>query len=110
MATEDDDTLTRGNPLSAMIDQKIRAALAERVRSSEPARVVKYDADKQKADVKILVGDFYRDETGALVTSSVPVVPSVPVWSLTAGGFTFTRSEEHTSELQSPVHLVCRLL
>src|SRR4051794_23654535 len=24
--------------------------------------------------------------------------------------FTFKRSEEHTSELQSPVHLVCRLL
>src|SRR5438876_5322442 len=25
-------------------------------------------------------------------------------------GDDFTRSEEHTSELQSPVHLVCRLL
>src|SRR5438876_8222522 len=25
-------------------------------------------------------------------------------------GFRFDRSEEHTSELQSPVHLVCRLL
>src|SRR5690348_18188472 len=25
-------------------------------------------------------------------------------------GATITRSEEHTSELQSPVHLVCRLL
>src|SRR5438552_18446943 len=25
-------------------------------------------------------------------------------------GFTATRSEEHTSELQSPDHLVCRLL
>src|SRR5690348_18189688 len=27
-----------------------------------------------------------------------------------AGIFFFPRSEEHTSELQSPVHLVCRLL
>src|SRR5690348_17887517 len=27
-----------------------------------------------------------------------------------AGGSRFERSEEHTSELQSPVHLVCRLL
>src|SRR5690348_17938364 len=27
-----------------------------------------------------------------------------------AGGDTLQRSEEHTSELQSPVHLVCRLL
>src|SRR5690348_18151093 len=26
------------------------------------------------------------------------------------GGSCFPRSEEHTSELQSPVHLVCRLL
>src|SRR5438876_4175161 len=26
------------------------------------------------------------------------------------GGTTLARSEEHTSELQSPVHLVCRLL
>src|SRR6267154_4669876 len=26
------------------------------------------------------------------------------------GGGAVTRSEEHTSELQSPVHLVCRLL
>src|SRR5690348_18193063 len=27
-----------------------------------------------------------------------------------ASGFGVARSEEHTSELQSPVHLVCRLL
>src|SRR5690348_17959838 len=27
-----------------------------------------------------------------------------------AGGLALRRSEEHTSELQSPVHLVCRLL
>src|SRR5690348_17591752 len=27
-----------------------------------------------------------------------------------AADFLFARSEEHTSELQSPVHLVCRLL
>src|SRR5690348_17906861 len=27
-----------------------------------------------------------------------------------AGSLPFRRSEEHTSELQSPVHLVCRLL
>src|SRR4051794_41731108 len=31
-----------------------------------------------------------------------PAGPSVPPWPV--------RSEEHTSELQSPVHLVCRLL
>src|SRR5438876_8788563 len=29
---------------------------------------------------------------------------------LVRGGIVMARSEEHTSELQSPVHLVCRLL
>src|SRR6267154_6624058 len=33
-----------------------------------------------------------------------PRTCSPPAWTCTA------RSEEHTSELQSPVHLVCRLL
>src|SRR6266487_6883819 len=31
-------------------------------------------------------------------------------WPSSAAGCWPTRSEEHTSELQSPVHLVCRLL
>src|SRR5258708_31846317 len=31
-------------------------------------------------------------------------------WRAVAGVFRGTRSEEHTSELQSPDHLVCRLL
>src|SRR5258708_24699403 len=35
----------------------------------------------------------------------VPLLPTAQ-W----GGPAFTRSEEHTSELQSPDHLVCRLL
>src|SRR5438876_8008870 len=30
--------------------------------------------------------------------------------ALAAGASAYVRSEEHTSELQSPVHLVCRLL
>src|SRR5258708_29474046 len=41
-------------------------------------------------------------------TARVPVnLTQVPVESLTG---TRARSEEHTSELQSPDHLVCRLL
>src|SRR5690348_17711483 len=38
--------------------------------------------------------------------------PSRPRTTVTSAGGTIgtTRSEEHTSELQSPVHLVCRLL
>src|SRR5690348_18482905 len=32
------------------------------------------------------------------------------IWAKPAVGELMKRSEEHTSELQSPVHLVCRLL
>src|SRR5258708_31395549 len=47
-------------------------------------------------------------------------IPATSDWTVSCGpatpitrnhcSFTFTRSEEHTSELQSPDHLVCRLL
>src|SRR5690348_18112914 len=42
--------------------------------------------------------------TARSVSHSTPS-PSCVAWKASA-----TRSEEHTSELQSPVHLVCRLL
>src|SRR5687768_17648793 len=35
---------------------------------------------------------------------------SKPTWSVGAGCHVRSRSEEHTSELQSRLHLVCRLL
>src|SRR5438876_4325519 len=38
-----------------------------------------------------------------------PMIPTVPVERRRRGSLSL-RSEEHTSELQSPVHLVCRLL
>src|SRR5690348_17376609 len=41
------------------------------------------------------------------VSGHVPGAISVPI---TGESFSTKRSEEHTSELQSPVHLVCRLL
>src|SRR5438876_6358680 len=46
----------------------------------------------------------------ALPISSTP--RPWPGWSTTCAttGARWSRSEEHTSELQSPVHLVCRLL
>src|SRR5436853_4022319 len=36
--------------------------------------------------------------------------PPIRLWTLTEGGPQMVRSEEHTSELQSLRHLVCRLL
>src|SRR2546422_3066879 len=44
------------------------------------------------------------------VMSVVVNVESALVARLPAASFDFTRSEEHTSELQSRLHLVCRLL
>src|SRR5437867_10332895 len=43
-------------------------------------------------------------------TCSSPVAPSVRMISSTNSGSFVARSEEHTSELQSPYDLVCRLL
>src|SRR5437879_7334663 len=43
--------------------------------------------------------------------SSVPLlVQKVSFFSSSSGASNETRSEEHTSELQSPMYLVCRLL
>src|SRR6266487_3520778 len=47
----------------------------------------------------------WRTVTVDAVTNLTAAQASPPAWSTGSG-----RSEEHTSELQSPVHLVCRLL
>src|SRR3989442_3317220 len=46
----------------------------------------------------------------AEVTGSTPVPPTTFLLRLYFGGRRIIRSEEHTSELQSRPHLVCRLL
>src|SRR5438876_5958253 len=64
------------------------------------------NAWNQCHDVKNL---FVTD--GACMTSSACQNPSITYMALTARAVAHAvRSEEHTSELQSPVHLVCRLL
>src|SRR5258708_39442035 len=45
-----------------------------------------------------------------LFRSWIRWTPAVCISAPRAGRFTHPRSEEHTSELQSPDHLVCRLL
>src|SRR2546422_3180824 len=70
--------------------------------------------------VAVAVGSACRDATnpraGADVTppvGSLIVVTSTTGTALDPDGYTVTvdgRSEEHTSELQSRLHLVCRLL
>src|SRR5438876_5858439 len=46
----------------------------------------------------------------AAAKRSVYLLPLHPAVALLLGAGVAARSEEHTSELQSPVHLVCRLL
>src|SRR2546426_7031444 len=46
----------------------------------------------------------------AQARDSLEQITGLPVWGLRAPNFSIGRSEEHTSELQSPCNLVCRLL
>src|SRR5258708_36396332 len=48
--------------------------------------------------------------TGPRPRRRVPVAPDLLIHSASSTLRLSTRSEEHTSELQSPDHLVCRLL
>src|SRR4051794_41678863 len=60
--------------------------------------------------------DLPLERTGAdaqpqlLVTTRPAAATSLPALRLRSAQYRRERSEEHTSELQSPVHLVCRLL
>src|SRR5258708_21743273 len=51
------------------------------------------------------VRDYNRIEGKDLATEHTMVTSTEKLWTVAA-----KRSEEHTSELQSPDHLVCRLL
>src|SRR5437762_5716977 len=59
----------------------------------------------------ISILDIPVDITANLVMSiSQPSIPATNVSGAAIGPSPTTRSEEHTSELQSPMYLVCRLL
>src|SRR5437764_10766342 len=45
-----------------------------------------------------------------LFRSAAAIVEFTSPYTMTASGWCCERSEEHTSELQSPMYLVCRLL
>ena len=55
-----------------------------------PAKVVKWDAAKQRANCQILIKNVTRDESGDRQVDSCPVVPGVPVQFLGAGTFRIT--------------------
>src|SRR5690348_12269098 len=60
----------------------------------------------------VLIRSIVNSCSCSYVRSEIPPATSFPRRSsrAPAGAPAFSRSEEHTSELQSPVHLVCRLL
>lgn len=75
------------------LQQIISAALeADRqgLRTWAPAKVVKWDADKQRANCQILVKQVYYDEKGERKTKSWPIVTGVPVEFPGAGGYRIT--------------------
>src|SRR5690348_17585761 len=63
------------------------------------------EAAKAKADVIVQCGVHFMAETAKILNPDKTVL--IP--DRRAGCSLAQRSEEHTSELQSPVHLVCRL-
>src|ERR1035441_1003401 len=85
----------------------------------ETVRLVVEDVtgtDKAGAPVcRVTKKDFTVTEDGVAQTisfceyQSLPVVPDKPIPELTTHAAEENRSEEHTSELQSLRHLVCRL-
>jgi hypothetical protein len=55
-----------------------------------PAKVVKWDADKQQANCQILIKQVTEDEEGEREVTSWPVVTGVPVQFMGAGEFRIT--------------------
>src|SRR6266487_7103137 len=63
---------------------------------------------------------FFFNDTATTEIYTLSLHDALPIWPRSSGPptswwprsarRTSSRSEEHTSELQSPVHLVCRLL
>ena len=90
----DDDEPTRSPSLATVIGVHVRAALATGVRVAIPASVTKVHTDAggnvTQVDVAPGIHDFYRDETGALMVSPVPIVPNVAMTIPGAGGVRLT--------------------
>lgn len=82
-----------GRPVSwsEAIQAICRAQIAG-IRTSIPGKVLRYDDTAQRADVEILVNDFFfsEDTPGIPIYEEFPTLVNVPVRWLRAGGFVLT--------------------
>lgn len=85
----DDNASVRRPALSEVNERQTRAIMAG-VRSWIPARVETYDAARQMVSVQVLVRDFHRDESGALVATLPPVINNLPVEFASVDGMAIT--------------------
>src|SRR5262249_11851944 len=79
----------RDKTLAEIIRNFVKAGTGA-LRVALPGRVEQYDATKQSVDVAPLLKNPFEDQTGALQTESLPVVPGVPVIFPGGGGFRIT--------------------
>lgn len=75
--------------IAELLNAAMRAG-ARNLYTCLPAKVVKWDAAKQRAHCQPLIKDAYEDETGERQVESLPVIPGVPVQFMGAGGYRLT--------------------
>lgn len=71
----------------------IRDAMEARLESvftALPGEVIRYDADKQAADVQPMIKRVVRRSDGSAQAEDLPILPNVPVVFPAAGGFRLT--------------------
>lgn len=78
---------SRSPTLSEVFQTAIDSAL-DSVHTAIPAKVTRYNASKQQADVQPLIKQAYEDEFGDRQVASLPVVTNCPVQFPGGGGFT----------------------
>lgn len=81
--------MSKPNSIADLVQLALRAELAG-IWTGMPARVVRYSADKQRADVQPLIKVGYLDEAEERQVQSLPVVCAVPVVFPGAGRYRIT--------------------
>ena len=86
MSDQGRDEEVRRPRRQTVIAAAVEAAL-KRLPRALPARVTKYEADKQRVSCKVLVMRPFFDEEDERQVESIPVIPGVPVIFPGGGGF-----------------------